>query len=161
MGATSETIAVVADGMNISISAKSRYGSNLDYRDLLTEVCQGRDLSFRPRMITSLLPNSERFLRCVARWWEVRAVPPKLFSDGRTKDRTDGYVSESIADFTESDVDTIVLLSGDCDFAPMLNRAKRKGKRVEVVGVPGTVALELVRIADQVHYIGEQHLLAA
>ena len=161
MDAISERIAVVADGMNLFISAKTRYGSNLDYRELLDEVSGGRRIGSRPMLITTRIPNSERFVQCMKMWWDVRVVAPKVLPDGQTKDMTDGHIMEAIAVCTDSDVDTIVLLSGDSDFAPMLRHAKRRGKRIEVAGIPGTVAWELVHIADKVHYIGENLLYAA
>ena len=161
MGITSETVAVVADGMNLFISAKNRYGSHLDYRELLDEVCGGRHIASRPRFITSRIPNIERFAQCIRGCWDVQVVSPKNLPDGRVKDMTDGHIAQAIAALIESDVDTIVLLSGDSDFAPMLQFAKHRGKRVEVAGVPGTVGHELVHIADDVHYIEENLLYAA
>lgn len=44
--------------------------------------------------------------------------------------------------------DSIVLFSGDSDFAYLLNFIKRKGKKVFVISERGHVANELVRVAD-------------
>ena len=92
-----ERIAIIADGMNLSISAKNRYGCNLDYLELLEEVGGGRRMATRPTMVTSRLPNMEGFAQCVRRWWDLRVVSPKILPDGSSKDLTDGYIARVLS----------------------------------------------------------------
>ena len=51
--------------------------------------------------------------------------------------------------------DTAVLLSGDSDFAPVIDRLKRQGKRVIVMSVKGHVSKELL---DRAKYVNLKKL---
>lgn len=68
----------------------------------------------------------------------------KLLPDGSSKCNLD---SELILDVMEicSEVhpDVVVLVSGDGDFASLCQRLRRKGIRVEVAGIEGSIASEL------------------
>jgi len=50
---------------------------------------------------------------------------------------------------TSSNLDVIVLVSGDSDFVPVVEYLKNHGKRVEVVAFGKTSAHELIAIADE------------
>ncbi len=56
-------------------------------------------------------------------------------------------------------VDTIILVSGDGDFAYLGEQAKRLGKRFEVVSFKKTISQQLLIVADKVTYLGMEHLL--
>lgn len=47
--------------------------------------------------------------------------------------------------------DTLVLMSGDSDFAPLLDRVKQRGKRVIVMSVKGHISKELLERAKYVN----------
>ncbi|MEW6610184.1 MAG: NYN domain-containing protein [Patescibacteria group bacterium] len=48
--------------------------------------------------------------------------------------------------------DTAILVSGDSDFAPVLERVKEKGKRVIVMSTRGHIARELLEVAKFVDF---------
>jgi len=45
--------------------------------------------------------------------------------------------------------DTIILLSGDSDFAPIIRRIKERGKHVIVVSAKNHISRELISLADK------------
>jgi len=50
-----------------------------------------------------------------------------------------------------AEYDTAILLSGDSDFAPILDRIKSRGKRVIIMSVKGHISKELINRAKYVN----------
>jgi uncharacterized LabA/DUF88 family protein len=55
-------------------------------------------------------------------------------------------------------LDVIAIVSGDGDFASLVERVKIKGVKVEVYGFPENTAMNLREIADEFYPIGEELL---
>jgi uncharacterized protein (TIGR00288 family) len=47
-------------------------------------------------------------------------------------------------------INTIILVSGDRDFIPLLNELRSLGKNTFLMGVPGSISRDLVNVADEV-----------
>ena len=47
-------------------------------------------------------------------------------------------------------INTIILVSGDRDFIPLLNELRSLGKNTFLMGVPGSISRDLVTVADGV-----------
>ena len=45
-------------------------------------------------------------------------------------------------------INTLILVSGDRDFIPLLNELRSLGKNTYLMGVPGSISRDLVNIAD-------------
>jgi len=45
--------------------------------------------------------------------------------------------------------DTVILLSGDSDFAPIIKRAKEHNKKIIVMSVKGHISRELIELSDK------------
>ena len=81
--------------------------------------------------------------------WELRVKKPKAFADGTSKADWDmGIAMEAIG--LRGAAETMILVSGDGDFAPLVKQLQRWGHRVEVSAFSDGLALELVNAADSV-----------
>jgi uncharacterized LabA/DUF88 family protein len=59
----------------------------------------------------------------------------------------------------ESEVDVVVLASGDGDFVDLVNFLKFRMIRVEVMSFPRTTSNELKELADRFSPLGQEFLL--
>lgn len=72
----------------------------------------------------------------------------KNFFDGLKKADWDvGLAVDAIK--ISSSIDTIVLVSGDGDFIPLVEYLKNQGKRVEVMAFSRSASLHLKEVADE------------
>lgn len=79
---------------------------------------------------------------------EVRRKTLRVRADGSMKGDWDMDLALDILD-AAPDLDVVVLVSGDGDFTSLIQRVKRMGPRVEVIGFPRTTAKSLVGAADR------------
>lgn len=104
-------------------------------------------------------PNQEKFIRMLeSSGFVVRTKPVKQIriADGvyQWKGNFDVELTMDMLDHLDQ-YDTAVLMSGDSDFAPVIDRAKSHHKRVIVMSVKGHIAKELL---DRAKYINLKKL---
>jgi len=104
-------------------------------------------------------PNQEKFLNMLRRGgFIIRTKPVKQIRIApgvyEWKGNFDVELTMDMLDNLDR-YNTAVLLSGDSDFAPVLDRIKSKGKRVIVVSVKGHVSKELL---DRAKYVNLKKL---
>ena len=98
--------------------------------------------------------NFEGFVAALRRGgYRVKAKAPRFFADGTVKADWDMAIAMDIIE-SQARFDTIILASGDGDFAPLLRRLKKWGKRVEVVSYPSSTHPELPALADRFIALG-------
>ena len=154
-----ESIAIFIDGPNLYSSARS-LGFDIDYRRLL-ELFGSQGRLVRAFYYTALIDDQEYSpLRPLVDWLDYNGYtmvtkPAKEFTDAMGHRRIKGNMDIEIAvDMMEmgSEVDHIVLFSGDGDFRRMIEAVQREGVRVSVVSTLRTshpmVADELRRQTD-------------
>lgn len=100
-------------------------------------------------------PTQEKFINMLrTNGFTVRTKPVKRIrtntGEYQWKGNFDVEVCLDVID-NISRYDTAVLLSGDSDFAPLLERVKQAGKRVIVMSVKGHVSKELLERAKYVN----------
>lgn len=89
--------------------------------------------------------------------YEIKSKELRLRPDGTAKGDWDmGIAIDSIA--IAPKLDTVVLVSGDGDFAPLVEMLKAHGCRVEVVSFRRSTAVELIDAATQYTAIEESML---
>lgn len=126
-----QTCAILIDGNNIDKGIHEAYGANfaLNYD------------AFVPRILKN------RQLRTLYYFREGKSISPKL-----TQRLADNYFGITIPCHKSADVqlvisaielidkvDTIILLSGDVDFLPLIQHLQSRGIRTEVAAMPHTV----------------------
>ncbi len=146
---TDQRIAVFIDVQNMFYSAMNIYGKKLDFSEVLKRIVRGRKLV---RAIAYIVRSPEvdqskfiSFLSSIG--VEIKSKPLKIRPDGTSKGDWDmGIAIDSIN--IASKVDVIALVSGDGDFAVLLEKLKTFGARVEVYSFPSSTAEVLKDAAD-------------
>ena len=156
----SEKLALFIDGANLYGAAKGLQ-FDIDYKRLL-ELFARKGTLVRAFYYTAVAEDQEFSpLRPLVDWldyngFSVVTKPLKEFTDVQGRRRVKGNMDIELAiDVMEmsSNVDHVVIFSGDGDFRRLVEAVQRRGKRVSVVSTirtqPPMVADELRRQADQ------------
>jgi len=146
----SQRVAVLADSQNLYHSAQSVYSQNIDYAGLLEEAVSGRELV---RAIAYVIradsPEEESFFEALRDiGFETKIKHIKTFADGSKK--ADWDIGMSLDAITLANhIDTMVLVTGDGDFARLCSHLRHEGVRVEAMGFSNSAADELIDAADE------------
>ncbi|WP_231184620.1 NYN domain-containing protein [Haladaptatus sp. DYF46] len=144
-----QRVTVLADAQNLYHTAQSVYSRNIDYSSLLSKATQDRELT---RAIAYVIqadsPDEDRFFDALSDiGFEAKIKAIKTFGDGSKKADWDvGICLDAIT--LAPKVDTVVLCTGDGDFAQLATHLRHEGVRVEVMGFQESTAEELVTAAD-------------
>ncbi|MDN2669016.1 NYN domain-containing protein [Vibrio sp. 14N.309.X.WAT.E.F5] len=156
-----ENIAILVDVQNVYYTTRDRYRSNFDYNQFWYVATEGRNVvEANAYAISSHDPKQRQFhhiLRGVG--FNVKLKPFIQRRDGSAKGDWDVGIALDAIELAET-VDTIVLVSGDGDFEILVERIKERfGKPVEVYGVPGLTAQNLIDSASKFVPIEKDFLL--
>ncbi|GKZ14049.1 NYN domain-containing protein [Haladaptatus sp. W1] len=144
-----QRVTVLADAQNLYHTAQSVYSRNIDYSSLLSKAAQERELT---RAIAYVIqadsPDEDRFFDALTDiGFEAKIKAIKTFGDGSKKADWDvGICLDAIT--LAPKVDTVVLCTGDGDFAQLATHLRHEGVRVEVMGFQESTAEELIAAAD-------------
>lgn len=154
-------IAVFVDVQNIYYTTRDAYGRQFDYRKLWRRISsEGEIVAATAYAIHRGDDKQLKFQNALKQiGFKVKLKPWIQRSDGSAKGDWDvGITLDVIA--TASEVDTVVLLSGDGDFDLLLETLKRDyAVNSEVYGVPALTANSLIESAGLYHRIEEDLLL--
>ncbi|WP_058364949.1 LabA-like NYN domain-containing protein [Haloparvum sedimenti] len=147
-----QRVAVLADSQNLYHSAQSKYSRNVDYAGLLERAVGDRSLV---RAIAYVIradsPEEESFFEALRDiGFETKIKDIKTFPDGTKKADWDLGMSLDAVSLA-SHVDTVVLCTGDGDFARLCTHLRHEGVRVEAIGLGSSTAEELIDAADSFH----------
>ncbi|WP_436934254.1 NYN domain-containing protein [Halovenus marina] len=145
-----QRVAVLVDSQNLYHSAQSLFTQNIDYASLLEHAVDGRQLTRAiAYVIRAEAPEEESFFDALVDiGFETRIKDIKTFPDGSKK--ADWDVGMSLDAVTLANhVDSIVLCTGDGDFARLCSHLKHEGVKVETISFGESTADELVDAADE------------
>ncbi|MGB5540123.1 MAG: NYN domain-containing protein [Gammaproteobacteria bacterium] len=157
----SKRIAILADVQNIYYTTRQAYGRQFDYRKLWQQInAAGEIISATAYAIHRGDSQQLKFQNALEDiGFTVKLKPYIQRSDGSAKGDWDVGIAIDAMEIA-SDVDTLVLLSGDGDFDLLLDRlSKNYGVSTEVYGVPALTANSLIDAAGIYHRIEEDLLL--
>lgn len=144
-------ILVSVDSANVAIGLRD-HGLTLDYKKFVDELKKyGRSLQlyyYGPKFPSQKHQNFLTFLKKLGfrlRTKEVKVIADKL-GDHR-KANFDVELAIDTVDLKQK-FDTLVLLSGDSDFAAIVHYLHNQKKKVYILSSRGSVAVELVRESD-------------
>lgn len=152
-----QRVAVLADAQNLYHTAQSLYSRNIDYAGLLDKAVMDRELvRALAYVIRAESPNEESFFEALEDiGFETKIKEIKTFGDGSQKADWDvGIVLDAVT--LAEKVDTLVLVSGDGDFARLCSHLRHEGVRIEVFSFESSTAEELVEAADAFHDMAER-----
>ena len=149
---------VFIDGANIFYSQKS-LGWRISYEKLINyfkKECGSKTKCF---VYIATIPGNEKqkkFLDLLdILGYIVRTKPIKIIKDAKGREFWKGNLDLELGlemVDTISSYQTAILVSGDSDFAPVVDRVKRKGRRVLVFSAKGHVSRELIQRAKYINF---------
>lgn len=156
-----EKVAILVDVQNVYYTTRDKYRANFDYNQFWYVATQGREVvCANAYAIASTDPKQRQFhhiLRGVG--FKVKLKPFIQRRDGSAKGDWDVGIALDAIELAET-ADVIVLVSGDGDFEVLVERIKaRFNKPVEVYGVPGLTAQNLIESATRFTPITDDLLL--
>ncbi|MDR2560696.1 MAG: NYN domain-containing protein [Holophagales bacterium] len=151
--------AVFIDGNNVFHSAR-QLGFEVDYSKML-EMLRGRDrVLLRAFFYTGVDESADRqrgFLHWMRRnGFRVVQKQVKLDRDGIRRAHLEVEIATDMMAFSDK-VDTIILVSGDEDFAYPLSVLAQRGLRIEVAGFRSAMSSKVLDCAD--HHIDLDSML--
>ncbi len=144
-----QRVAVFIDVQNMYHSARNLYGARVNFKEVVKAAVAGRHhiRSFAYVVRTKTGEEKPFFEALIKEGIETRVKDLQEFSDGAKKADWDvGMAIDAVR--TADIVDTIIIVSGDSDFLPLLDYLKGRGRRVEVVAFSRTAARVLQEAAD-------------
>lgn len=154
-----QRLGIFVDVQNMFYSAKALHQSKIDYSKLLQEIVSNRDLV---RAVAYVVHKSDvdqsSFTDALKRLgYEIKTKELRLRPDGTAKGDWDmGIAIDTIG--MAPKLDTVVLVTGDGDFVPLVEMLKAHGCRVEVVSFRRSTAIELIDASTQYTAIEESML---
>ncbi len=160
-----QRVAILVDVQNLYHSSKNLYNSKVNYKQLL-------DIALDKRILTRAIAyvvksdtvegESGFFEALNSAGFEVKEKDLQIFISGEKKGDWDvGIAMDAIR--LGSKVDSVVLISGDGDFVPVVNYLQQSlGCLVEVIGFGKTTNSTLKSVADDfinLDLLGEKILL--
>ncbi|MBP7967562.1 NYN domain-containing protein [Candidatus Woesebacteria bacterium] len=145
-----QRVAVLVDVQNLYYSGKNLYNARVNYKNLLSKLVQKRLLVRAIAYVikTEESKESEFFEAVHNAGFEVKEKMLQTFYGGAKKGDWDvGIAMDAIR--LGNKVDSIILVSGDGDFRPVVNFLQQSsGCLVEVAAFKKTANKELIEMAD-------------
>ena len=154
-------IAVFVDVQNIYYTTRDTYGGQFDYRQLWQKIsAQGEIVAAYAYAIDRNDARQIKFQNALRKiGFTVKLKPFIQRSDGSAKGDWDVGITIDVLEAAK-DVDVVVLLSGDGDFAVLLDKIQKDyAVSAEVYGVPKLTANSLIDAASVYHRIDEEMLM--
>lgn len=145
-----QRVAVLIDVQNLYHSAKNLYKSRVNFGEILKKAVENRNLIRAFAYVIKTKTGEEKsFFEALTKLGiETRVKDLQEFYGGQKKGDWDvGLVIDAIR--ISPTLDTIVLVSGDGDFIPLVEYLKNQGKRVELMAFAKTASHSLVEEADE------------
>jgi uncharacterized LabA/DUF88 family protein len=152
-----QRIAVLVDVQNLYHSSMAMYKTKVNYKNLLSLCVQGRILvrAVAYTIRTDETKEQNFFEALNNAGFEVKEKDLQVFVGGAKKGDWDVGIAMDAVRLGDK-VDSIVLLSGDGDFKPVVNYLQQSlGCLVEVMSFKGATNKELMEIADDFIDLGE------
>ncbi len=144
-------IAVFVDVQNIYYTTRDAYGRQFDYRQLWQKIsAQGEIVAAYAYAIHRGDAKQLKFQNALRKiGFTVKLKPYIQRSDGSAKGDWDVGITIDVLEAAK-DVDIVVLLSGDGDFAVLLDKIQQDyAVSAEVYGVPKLTAQSLIHSASK------------
>jgi uncharacterized LabA/DUF88 family protein len=155
-----QRVAVFVDIQNMYYSGKNLFNKKVNFGMLLKKAVDNRRLvRAMAYVIKADIPDEQNFYDALENiGFEIRSKELQVFYGGHKKGDWDvGIAMDTIR--VASKVDTIVLVSGDGDFADLVIYLKGLGCRVEVVGFEKTTSSRLLDVADSFEPIDRKYMI--
>ncbi|GAA3539428.1 NYN domain-containing protein [Zobellella aerophila] len=156
-----EKVAIFVDVQNVYYTCRQAYCGNFDYNAFWARVTAGRQLVAAYAYAVDRGDDKQRQFQNILRaiGFEIRLKPFIQRADGSAKGDWDVGITIDMLE-SAAEADTLVLVSGDGDFAILVDKLRRGyGRRVEVYGIPKLTAKALMDAANEFIPIERELLL--
>lgn len=145
----SQRIAVFVDVQNMYYSAKNLYSAKVDFGKVLSASIMGRNLvrAFAYVIKADVGLEKEFFNALANLGFEVREKDLQVFLGGSKKGDWDVGLCMDVVRMIDK-IDVMILVSGDGDYYDLLEYAKSRGVRTEVISFGQTTSSRLTDFAD-------------
>lgn len=153
-----QRVGVFVDVQNMYYSAKNLYNSKVDFKKVLDKASVDRKLiRASAYVIKGETAGEGDFFEALRKiGYEVKIKELKEFYGGEKKGDWDLGMTVDMVQQAKK-LDTIVLVTGDGDFAVLVDHLKSMGCRVEVMSFGKSSAKELRESADNFIDMDENH----
>lgn len=153
-------IAIFVDVQNIYYTTRDTYGRQFNYREFWKRISTEGEIVLANAYATHRGDDKQKKFQDALKHigFDVKLKPYIQRSDGSAKGDWDVGITIDVME-SASDVDTVILLSGDGDFDMLLKKIKQDySVTTEVYGVPALTANSLIEAASIYHRIEEDLL---
>lgn len=148
-----QRVGVFVDVQNLYYTARNVYKSKVDFRAILKEAIKGRNLIRAiAYVIRADVKDEENFFDALKNLgYEVKEKDLQVFYGGAKKGDWDVGIAMDMIELAPK-LDSVILVSGDGDFVPLLRHVKHAlGCYVEVMAFGKSSSQKLIEEAD--HYV--------
>lgn len=144
-----QRVGVFVDVQNLYYSARNLYNTKVNFGSILKEAIKGRNIIRAIAYVikTEAMKEKTFFDALEKIGFEVKAKDLQVFFGGAKKGDWDVGIAMDIIELAPK-LDTIVLVSGDGDFIPLVHHARSVGCRVEVIAFGRSASNKLQEVAD-------------
>jgi uncharacterized LabA/DUF88 family protein len=145
-----QRVGVFVDVQNMYYSAKHLHNSKVNFKDVLREAVNGRSLIRAiAYVIKADIKEESNFFDALSNiGYEVKSKDLQTFYGGHKKGDWDIGIAMDMIELAPK-LDTVVLVSGDGDFADLVQHLRRAmGCRIEVMAIGRSSSAKLRETAD-------------
>jgi len=145
-----QRVAVLIDVQNMYHSAKALYKKRVNFKEVLKTAVAGRQLIRAIGYVIRTESGEERafFDALTNIGIELKIKDLQIFPGGIKKADWDVGISIDGVRLADSAIDSIILITGDGDFVPLVEYLKGKGRQVEVMAFGKSTSGRLMEAAD-------------
>jgi|SRR3989338_2659325 len=151
-----QRVGVFVDIQNMYYSAKNIFNAKLNFREVLKEAVKSRSLIRAiAYVIKADVKDEENFFDALENiGYEVKSKDLQVFLGGNKKGDWDIGIAMDTIELAPK-LDTVVIISGDGDFVPLVRHLKHAlGCRVEVIAFEKSSSAKLIEEADSFFDLG-------
>jgi len=152
-----QRVGVFVDVANMYHSAKNLYGAKVNFKEVLKTAIAGRKLIRAIAYAIRSESEDERgFLTALdSQGFEVKTKDLQIFAGGAKKADWDVGIAMDAIKLADN-LDSVVLVSGDGDYVPLVTYLQEnKGCQVEVVAFGKTTSSKLIEASDDYTDLGQ------
>lgn len=155
---TSQRVAVLIDTQNLYHSARNLYNSRVSFGKVLEASVGGRNLVRAiAYLITTESQDEAQFFDALLKMGiETKSKDLQIFFGGNKKADWDVGIAVDAIRLAKK-VDSIVLVTGDGDFVPLVEHLKQDGVQVEVVSFGKSTSTKLKEAAEAFLDLDQEH----
>lgn len=129
-----QRVGVFVDVQNLYYSGKYLYKAKVNFKTILKEAVLNRKLirAFAYVIKADVKDENNFFEALTNAGYDVRAKDLQVFAGGHKKGDWDVGIAMDIVQLAPK-LDTVVIVSGDGDYVPLVEYSKSRGCRVEVI----------------------------